>query len=207
MVKMDFISKLTDVLENNDLPGNSAHLKMAPGNRTTVVKKNNLIDAAVMILLYPRDNKYYTVFIKRNIYDGPHSGQVSFPGGKKDNCDKDLFAAAVRETAEELGIPVTQLKIMGNLTPLHIPVSNFQVFPVVGYLPEEPVFEPDGTEVQYVIEAPLSLLTSNGIKGFTSLAVRGEKIDTPYYSIQGEIVWGATAMILSEFLEVLAKTG
>jgi len=204
---MDLIRRLTNVLKNKDLPGSSAHLKMAPTDRITFIKKNNTLDAAVMILLYPRKDKYYTVFIKRNIYDGPHSGQVSFPGGKKDERDQDLFAVAIRETVEELGIPVTHLKILGNLTPLHIPVSNFEVFPVIGYLAEEPLFEPDGTEVQYLIETPLDLLSNDKIIEFTSLTVRGEKIETPCYSIHDEIIWGATAMILSEFLEVLARAG
>ncbi len=104
------------------------------------------------------------VFIKRNEYDGPHSAQVSFPGGAWENRDRTLQHTAIRETREELGIS-GELEILGSLTDLHIPVSNFLVTPFVGWMAETPLFKPDPTEVQYVIEVPLqSLLSSSNME-------------------------------------------
>ena len=141
------------------------------------------------------------VFIKRNEYEGHHSAQVSFPGGAWENGDRTLQQTAIRETREELGIS-GELEILGSLTDLHIPVSNFLVTPCVGWMDETPLFKPDPTEVQYVIEAPLqSLLSSSNME--MELLVRHDlAIQAPCYKIGKEKIWGATAMMLSEILEL-----
>ena len=144
------------------------------------------------------------VFIKRNEYDGHHSAQVSFPGGAWENGDSTLQQTAIRETREELGIS-GGLEILGSLTDLHIPVSNFLVTPFVGWMDETPLFKPDPTEVQYVIEDPLqSLLSSSNME--MELLVRHDlAIQAPCYIIGKEKIWGATAMMLSEILELASR--
>ena len=115
------------------LPGESAQLKMAPTYRGSFPDQKEAIRAAVLALLYPSGGVAHLVFIKRNEYDGPHSAQVSFPGGAWEEGDDSLEQTAIRETREELGIQ-DDIEILGALTPLHIPVSNFLVYPFVGWM-------------------------------------------------------------------------
>ena len=139
-------------------------------------------------------------------YGGPHSGQVSFPGGKKEEADKDLTATALREANEELGIPSSHVDILGNLTELFIIASNFVVQPVIGYLDFRPEFKLDPREVVEVIETPVSELLRPEIRKERPFEVgRGIEIIAPYFNINGHHVWGATAMMLNEFLTVYSE--
>jgi len=186
------------------LPGEEAQLRMAPTFRGEFASTGLAVEAAVLVLFYPRDGKTHLVFMKRNEYDGPHSAQVSFPGGARESGDLTLEETAIRETREELGIS-GKIEVLGSLTPLHIPVSNFMVFPFVGWMEEIPVFRPDPTEVQYVIEAPLAgLLDPSNIDSET-LYHHALPVETPFYRVEKEKIWGATAMMLSEVLH-LANT-
>jgi 8-oxo-dGTP pyrophosphatase MutT (NUDIX family) len=144
------------------------------------------------------------VFIKRNEYEGPHSGQVSFPGGAYEPGDSSILGTALRETREELGMS-EKIEIIGTLTQLHIPVSNFLVYPVVGWTHSRPAFEPDPTEVQYLIESPVGTLLDPSSRDSETIFRHGKEIVTPFYKTGNEKIWGATAMILSEFLQ-LAST-
>lgn len=183
------------------LPGEEAQNRMAPSFRGEFSHASDPAKAAVMALMYPSAGKIHMAFIKRNEYDGPHSAQVSFPGGAWENGDRTLQQTAIRETREELGIS-GELEILGSLTDLHIPVSNYLVTPFVGWMDETPLFKPDPAEVQYVIEAPLqSLLSASNME--MELMVRHDlAIQAPCYKIGKEKIWGATAMMLSEILEL-----
>jgi 8-oxo-dGTP pyrophosphatase MutT (NUDIX family) len=185
------------------LPGVDAQLKMSPLMKRPAASDLPLKKSAVLLLLYPHEEAIYTLFIKRTIYNGIHSGQISLPGGMFEKTDCTLSNTALREAMEETGMPVKEAKIIGQLTCLHIPVSNIHVFPFVAVCNKRPDFIPDSIEVQYIIETRLDELLNplnhkNMIMQITGLAVR-----VPYFDIQGNSIWGATAMIVSEFLEVV----
>ncbi len=177
---------------------------MAPSFRVDFPHESDPARAAVLALMYPSAGEIHMVFIKRNEYNGHHSAQVSFPGGAWENEDLTLQHTAIRETREELGIS-GEVEILGSLTDLHIPVSNFLVTPFVGWMDETPLFKPDPSEVQYVIEAPLqSLLSSSNIE-MEVIARHDQAIQAPCYKIGKEKIWGATAMMLSEILELASR--
>lgn len=186
------------------LPGEKAHRRMSPRYAGEFLHETDPVEAAVMILMYPFGRKLFLALIKRNEYPGYHSAQVSFPGGIKETTDDSLEFTARRETCEELGIPDT-MENLGSLSSLYIPVSNFLVTPFVGYVEHHPDFRPDKTEVQYVIEASLDTLTDPMNQREEALFRHGKKIVAPCYRIGEELIWGATAMILSEYLELAAK--
>ena len=183
------------------LPGEQAQLRMAPAFRGQVSSPEKPLEAAVLALLYPSDGQLHLVFIKRNEYDGPHSGQISFPGGAREAGDLSLKETALREAREEVGIN-GRIEVVGSLTPLHIPVSNFMVYPYVGWMKETPVFHPDPSEVQYVVEAPLNTLLDPSNCDSETLFHHGIPIEAPYYRVGEEKIWGATAMILCELLQL-----
>jgi len=176
---------------------------MAPEVRQDINDELQPKDAGVLILLYPVKGSVYTVLIKRTDYPGVHSGQVSFPGGKYEPADKDIDFTAIRETEEELGISLEHLEVLGRLTELHIPVSNIMVYPLIGFIRFRPVFRPDRTEVYDILEVNLSELIRPGIIGYSTRQILGRETSVPYYNIQEKQVWGATAMIISEFLELI----
>lgn len=185
------------------LPGEKAQFQMAPSYRGRITSSGEPVDAAVLALLYPSafGGKLNLVFIKRNEYDGPHSAQISFPGGARDAGDLSLEDTAIRETREEVGIG-GKIELLGSLTPLHIPVSNFMVYPKVGWMEETPEFNPDPSEVQYVVEASLDSLLDPSNQESETLYHHEMPVEAPYYRVGEEKIWGATAMILSELLEL-----
>jgi len=189
------------------LPGPEAQIRMAPSMRRPVVGANPLKTGSVLILVYPYNQSLYTVFIKRTEYDGIHSGQVSFPGGMFEAVDVVPENTALRETIEETGISANQMRIIGKLTTLHIPVSNTNVFPFAAVCTSRPAFRHDPEEVQYLIEARLEELADPATVRSKTMLVAGNDIEVPYFDIQGETIWGATAMITSEFLEVVRRAG
>lgn len=189
------------------LPGESAHKKMASASRLRLnVKPNERTRrSAVLICFYPYQNSIFLPLILRPQYDGVHAGQMAFPGGRMERFDENLTRTALREAQEEVGIRVTDVKILGLLTELFIPPSNFYVQPVVGMLPYRPDFYPDPREVEAVVEVDLETLLDETIVGDSQIDVRGVLVDAPFYQIQGQRVWGATAMMISELLMVLAS--
>ena len=186
------------------LPGEKAHLRMAPAFRGPVTAAEPAVPAAVLVLFYPSGQETCLAFIKRNAYDGPHSAQVSFPGGSREPHDRNLEETALRETREELGIR-EKIEILGALTPLHIPVSNYLVHPFVGWMEQVPVFRPDPAEVQYVIEATLRGLQDPLQQGSAREVRHGLTMEVPFYMVGEEKIWGATAMMLSEVLQLAAS--
>jgi 8-oxo-dGTP pyrophosphatase MutT (NUDIX family) len=187
-----------------DLPGEGAQQLMAPSDRGTFPDQGPAVGAAVLMLLYPAGDDTRLVFIKRNEYDGPHSGQVGFPGGAWEPGDTDLQHTALRETREEIGVG-EDIEVVGALTPLHIPVSNYLVSPYVGWTEHTPVFRPDPSEVQYVIEASIKDLLDPVSRCMETWHRHGQPVETPFFRVGTEKVWGATAMMLSELLQVAAR--
>ncbi len=154
--------------------------------------------AAVLILLYPLAESLTTVLIQRTPDPGVHSGQIAFPGGAVEPGDADSVAAALREACEEIGVCQEPVSILGQLAPVYIPPSNFLVTPVVGALPWRPAFTPGPEEVAALLEMPLDALLDPARKKETRMHLRGIDLEVPYYDVEGQIVWGATALMLAE---------
>ncbi len=196
----EFISFLKYAL-NQPLPGRTAQSLMMPVIHESDLQYFNnelkLRPAAVMIILFPEDNKIKTVFIKRMPDPGPHSGQIAFPGGRKEITDIDLTDTAIREVREEIGVNISPEKIIGKLTPIEIPVSGFSVLPVISVLDNKPDFVLCEKEVGDIYVIDIIELFNN--KDFRTVPARGIQIETPCYLFNGTIIWGATAMVLSEF--------
>ncbi len=198
------ISELCQRLKEK-LPGEKAQFIMAPDTNIPANISGEPGKAGVLILLFPHKGELSTLLIKRTEYPGPHGGQISLPGGKIEKGDESQINTALREAHEETGIDTRNVEILGTLTPLYIPVSNIEVLPVVGYTDKKPDFRIDDKEVDYLILVPLrQLLTGNKIKVIKALKVRDRIIQAPGYLIENEYIWGATAMILSEFIEIAA---
>ncbi len=195
-------NKIIEIL-SGELPGNDAHSRMEPELKHDFLNEKNCREAAVLILLYPVNASLKIVFIKRNEYDGPHSGQISFPGGMKEDSDPDFTYTALRETEEETGVPSQKIEILGKLSKFFIPVSNFCVHPFVGWMDDAPEFKPDHSEVQYLICPSLAELSDPRNRKKGTFSRRGTIISTPYIDIEGEMIWGATAMMLNEFIELI----
>ncbi|MBL4586054.1 MAG: CoA pyrophosphatase [Flavobacteriales bacterium] len=193
------------------LPGIKAQMRMSSALRAEAVSQYK-IDAskartsAVLIALYPDNGVIRTVLMKRPDYDGTHSGQVSFPGGKKEESDKDVIETALREAEEEVAIKPTDVQVIGQLTELYIPPSNFLVHPIVGILKKVPKLVPDKHEVEHILQPELNYLFREDIGGEKEVRINnGLKLRTPYFTVDGHTVWGATAMIISELKEVMAS--
>lgn len=194
------------------LPGSPAHDMLAPEHRKNLLLQNadlaNAQLSSVLILFYPdNDDNPSVIFTKRVEYKGVHSGQISFPGGKSELQDEDLFATAYRETEEEIGIKRDKIETLGVLTELYVPPSNFIIFPVVAAMREHPVFVPDEKEVAEILTVPFSFFFSNAAAGKYSINTNdGQYLQVPGYMINNHLIWGATAMILSELILVARKT-
>ena len=169
----------------------------------------NARPSAVLCLLFPLEGELTVLLMKRREDKTAHSGQVSFPGGSFEASDADLRATALREAQEEVGIVSSEVDILGALTPLYIPVSNFNVYPYIGFAEQRPQYNLSQNEVSYTIEVPLGNLLHADRKivtDVTSPAVPGVIRQVKAYKLEdGTIIWGATAMIISELEAVLEE--
>jgi 8-oxo-dGTP pyrophosphatase MutT (NUDIX family) len=211
MASAGAFSLFTTQLVNNlkyPLPGESAHQVMQATSKMRLSFKPNLRTrkSAVLILFYPYQGEIYFPLILRPAYDGVHSGQVAFPGGRYELSDENLIRTALREAQEEVGLRLTDVSILGCLTELFIPPSNFYVLPVIASMPYRPDYFPDPREVEDVFEVKLSEITDEGIVGASNLQIRGEQVHAPHYDVHGYKIWGATAMMISELLAVINRT-
>lgn len=191
------------------LPGKESQRLMSPSRMFTGDKypdPSKAINSSVFILLFQKDGELYIPLIKRTEYDGAHSGQISLPGGKYEKSDRDLLDTAYRETAEEIGIPREKILFAGTLTKLYTPNINFNVIPQVGYITGVPEFHIDKREVDRIITLPIDVLVDKSYVKHFEKTVKGKKIFAPYYSYKGDRIWGVTAMILSEFGEMIRNT-
>ncbi len=143
--------------------------------------------------------------MKRSTNLRTHSGQISLPGGKKDPTDTSLYHTAIRETFEEIGIKENQIELLGELTPLFIPISNFMVYPFVAFSKEELHFTPNPSEVELVIEIPITELLDENTITEDAWEEKGKLFRKPFFAISNQQIWGATAMILSEFRHLLLR--
>jgi 8-oxo-dGTP pyrophosphatase MutT (NUDIX family) len=191
------------------LPGYDAHERMMPATRKTIYRDIQVPDdakkSAVLILMYPGVDGLYFPLIERTEYPGVHSKQIGLPGGAWETEDADFVATALRETEEEIGVSRHAIEVLGQLSPLYIPPSNFWVQPVVGCVHTKPTFVPDPAEVASVIETALAQLHDPGIVTQSKIQhSSGASLTVPSFVIQGHVVWGATAMMLSELVLLLA---
>ena len=191
------------------LPGTEAQLLMAPKFRKEELLKRNLNNtvqkSAVLVLFNPFGKELSLVITKRSSRLKVHRGQVSLPGGRVDINDVDCNATALRETYEEIGIPIQDIEIIGQLTNLFIPPTNFDVVPVLGILIKEPQYSINPDEVESVVEVPLSqFIDPQNIKHKIFInSSSGTSRTAPYYDVMGLEIWGATAMIISELICLL----
>lgn len=191
------------------LPGLNAQMRMASGIRLKAASSynpdtSNAKIGAVLIALYPDNGVIRTVLMKRPDYDGAHSGQISFPGGKMEKVDADIVQTALREAEEEVNIKPSDVTVIGQLTQLYIPPSNFLVHPIVGVLQAPPMLIPDQHEVESIHMPELSYLLRDDIIGEKDVILHsGFRMRTPYFEVDGHTVWGATAMIIAELKALL----
>ena len=201
-----FIERLRSRL-TGDLPGEAAQYRMAPAARPRMDEALSVStqqrQSAVLLFLFPQQGEWRTILMKRTDGGGVHSGQVSIPGGQLEPGENHA-QAALREFQEETGIDVNSSQLLGKLSELFIPPSNFLVRPFVAHANQRPQFEPDPVEVEELIELPISdLMNDLTVKRGTVRLSGGAWVQAPYFDVLGHTVWGATAMILSEFKEVL----
>lgn len=203
LLESELIQRLT-----KPLPGSRAHEMMVPPTRRESLHNpfpvNNVKYSAVLILLYPHEDSMNFVLIKRAQYDGVHSGQIALPGGQIENSDRNLKFTALRESQEEIGIDIGKVNVAGKLSEIYIPPSNFRVQPFVGFYSGDPVFKADGIETIRTIEVSLKDFLNPDLQTEKEVYRRnGAVVKVPCFYLNNEIVWGATAMILSEFLSIL----
>ncbi len=207
----EFSTRIVKV-KNLELPGEDFHLKMAPIERLLELKRKarevqTAKQAAVLCLFYPSSEGHtHLILILRKTYKGVHSAQIGFPGGKLELCDTSLQEAALRETEEEVGVPVTDISVLKQLTEIYIPPSNFFVQPFLGITEKTPQFIAQEDEVEAVIEVPLFEFLDDKVKAIQTLSTSyAKKIEVPAFQLQGHTVWGATAMMLNEVREILKQ--
>ena len=189
------------------LPGLAAQIKLAPELRAESLRAHPPADArqaGVLILLYPHKGVWHFPLMKRAEDGLTHGGQISLPGGSQE-AGESLQETALREACEEIGAACTEVEVLGQLSPLYIPPSNFLVTPTVGWADRRPDFRCDPREVAELIEAPLSVLFDRDVMKREPWMLRGTTVEVPFYQIGPHKVWGVTAMILSEFSLLLAE--
>ncbi len=206
-MEFNILSKHLNTIQEKVNAGWKAQQIMAPALRLQYneeqIKNRNPKKASVLILLYPKKTKLYLVLIKRANYNGTHSAQISFPGGKIEKIDKSLYQTALREASEEINIHPKQVILLKELSKTYIPPSNFWVYPFLAYTNESPNFKKN-YEVASILEVPITELFNEKNVQIKKISTSYMKnADVPYFNLQNEIVWGATAMILSELKELL----
>lgn len=208
MIFDDFL-KLIPKIENSTLPGIDSQFKMAPAMRKNLGKTfdiaaRNPKTSAVLSLLYPKEDLAHMAFILRKTYKGVHSNQIGFPGGKTEDEDEDDLFTALRETHEEIGVSPNNITVIKQLTDIYIPPSNFLVKPFVGYLTETPNFKLQESEVEALIEIPLNQVIDESNVGSKRITTSYAKnIDVPVFTFTDPVLWGATAMMVSEIKDLI----
>ena len=197
-----FINRLSKRLDEQ-LPGEAAHkLMMIESKSFTFIEDKKKKPAAVLILLYPIDNEWYFFLTKRTNIVEHHKGQISLPGGMIEK-NESYKNAALRETHEEIGVTSDEINILGSLTPFYVPVSKFKIFPFVGWAIKKPKTVMDSIEVDRIFSPSIKNLMHKKTKKEKKGMLTDRSIAIPYYDLGGEVVWGATSVILTEFKMVL----
>ena len=200
-MRFEHFKKLIPKIKNKSLPGLSAQLKLAPIGRSLKFNFQNPYKiAAVALIIYPdEEHEARLVLIKRNQYEGVHSGQVSFPGGKHEINDSSLTQTALRESKEEIGIDIDSLTALRKLTKIYIPPSNFLVTPFLFFSDQNLNFE-HNNEVKNILTPSLINVLNFQIKSYEN-----QSIVNPYFLYNNFKIWGATAMILNELVEIIKE--
>lgn len=203
----EFKTYLKRCLQKN-LPAKHAHSEMAPQARSipdaAEYEQNYPRESSVLIPIYSDGNQWFLCFIKRPQYDGVHSGQIALPGGASEETDQSIEDTALREAFEEVNIREENVTILGHISPLYVSPSNYIVRPVIGLLTPKPFFIPQPSEVAEILELPLSAFLDRKniiVKEFPGS--QDNHIKAPCYNLNGIMIWGATAMIMNEFLTLL----
>ncbi|WP_367913257.1 CoA pyrophosphatase [Leadbetterella sp. DM7] len=188
------------------LPGIASHRKYMHRARLkhTLPAPDNVRSSAVLILFYPWMSRAYFPLILRPQYDGKHGGQMALPGGKAEPSDENLVRTALREAQEEIGIKAIDVKVLGELTDVYIPVSNYMVHPVIGYMDYKPEFYPDAREVERIYYTDVEDIIRHGEIVNREILIGNQQVSVPGYVVQDSWVWGATSLILSELSDVLS---
>lgn len=202
--------ELVPKIEKIALPGIEAQFKLAPEIRKKLGKTVNLEEkkprkAAVLALLFPdANNNMHMVFMLRKTYAGVHSNQIGFPGGKLEPADESLKGTALRETHEEIGVHANDITVLKKLTEVYIPPSNFLVAPFLGIVSQRPDYELEEKEVERIIEIPLKQVLSDDFVSTKIITTSyATDLEVPVFQFEEEVIWGATAMMLSEIKDLL----
>lgn len=188
-----------------ELPGAKSHSIMLPQGRKLDVPSiaiSTIKKSSVLLLIYPENDQLYICLIKRPAHMKHHAGQIAFPGGRNES-DETALETALRETEEEIGIQTENIKILGSLSELYVKVSNFLIHPYVAWLDEKPKFKINNSEVDKMVLFPF-LQYRNSFKTTTINTLTGV-LEVPCIQFEDETIWGATAMILSEFYDLTDK--
>ena len=190
-----------------ELPGERAHRLMLPHGWELhpSADNNSVIQSSVLMLLFPYNEKIHTCLIRRPSSMRNHGGQIAFPGGRKEPLDKDLIETALRESFEEIGTDSRQIEIIGVLTPLYVNVSNFTINPFIGWSEIVPEFKIDSREVDEIFIIPIEKFAHHTANQLREVTTINGTFEVPGFYIDQLFVWGATAMIISEFNEVFEK--
>jgi len=209
---MNFNELIENIKEKQKtpLPGLSAHVKLAPYRKSTLntdFSKYNPKLASTLLLLYKANDLIKFVLIQRPDYSGTHGGQISFPGGKNEKGET-LKETAIRETVEEIGVNSADIQIIGELSQVYVPPSNFLISPFIGFMDLAPTFEPDHKEVTKILEININELLKNDVIKEKKITVGAKtehsmEINVPYLDLHYHTVWGATGVILSEFRDII----
>lgn len=211
---MDFTEFTEQIpkIKNLPLPGRAAHYKMAPEIRireleSGIIIRKNPKKAGVMALFYPDTlHRTQVLLILRRSYEGVHSNQVAFPGGRKEKGDPSILATALRETYEEVGVKPEHVEVIRSMSEVYIPPSNFWVQPYVGLYKKTDPFILQQDEVEQLIEVPLIQLMDDTYLTSQILSTSYAKnIEVPAFELKGFTVWGATAMMLNEIRELIKQ--
>lgn len=204
---LKYVPKIT----KETLPATIAHAKMVPPERIDFLKSNSFSSlvpkkAAVLMLLYPKNEITHLALIVRNSYPGIHASQIAFPGGKVELYDASLSDTALRETFEEIGVAEEKVSVIRPFSEVYIPPSNYLVSPFLGFSKSELSFDLNPEEVSDIIELPLALFLDESIVVNVNMSTSyATNISVPAFQIDEHLVWGATAMMMSELKEMFKK--
>lgn len=193
------------------LPGHAAFMELSgykrPDLEQVLAQRPPPRESAVLTLFYPKAGELHTLLMLRPTYSGVHSGQVGFPGGKREAEDPSLKHTALREFREETGASGSTIEVVGSLSPIYIPPSRTLVTPFVGITENLGALQPDPLEVAKLIETPLGLLLRDDILKRREQMVQsqGRRLEVPYFDVEGHVVWGATAMMIAELRELFLR--
>ena len=191
-----------------ELPGSDAHIKMLPPGRRLKTFDGELLSvkqSSVLLLLYPEGEQLFVCLMKRPSTMKFHPGQISFPGGKVEKEDISAEMTALREANEEVGVDPSSVEILGKLSDLYVEVSQFSIQPFLGWSERKPIFSLNSGEVEDLILLPLNDFVFNETICETELETVTGLLRIKYYPFNNQVIWGATAMILSELIEILKQ--